>query len=312
MNIYDGGDDINFIYIIDPAKYRVFLEKGISKYLLKLLKTKYKARKIDQISRGDYVIGHVCGLNLQKLNYEDQEDMEAYISNIKDLIDDEYSYLYIEESLPLDIKRAIGDRLSIDLCEGREIRLYNIPYIIKALKSKWKDDIIKEEILIVSSDKDEVLKMIYSICDEFSFISVLALNDEDGQDVYEKVLDDLGISIYYPNRVNVSLKRYGLIINLEDDVFINLDQVKNKTIVIDFSERKPFSKVNRYVIEDISIDISDFDLDDNPWIGKEICSDLSKAFSKGSYKEFNRIYKDNELLTIIDFLNQSLKIKGGY
>lgn len=276
------------------------------------MKTKYKAKKIGQILRSDYLVGHICGVNLQGLNYEDQEEMEDYISSIKDIIDDEYNYLYIEESLPLNIKRAIADSLSIDLCEGRDIRLYNISYIIKALKSQWKDDIIKKEILIVTSDKDEVLEIIYSICDEFSFISVLGLNNEDGEDVYEKVLDDLGISLYYPNRVNISLKRYGIIINLEDNALINLKEVKNKAIVMDFSEIKPFSKVNRYVIEDISIDISDLGLDDNPWIGKEIGSDLFKSLSEGSYKRFNRIYKNDELLTIVDFLNQGLKIKGGY
>lgn len=238
--------------------------------------------------------------------------MEQYISNIKEVLDDEYNYIYIEESLPVNIKRTIADNLSIRLSDGYDVRLYNIPYIIEALKSKWKSDTIKKEILILSNNKDEAIGVIDSISNEFSFISVLGLNDSDGEDVYEKVLDDTGISVYFPKENNISLKKYGFIINTLDYVLINLKGIKNKAIIIDFSKTKPFSSVNRYVIEDVSIDISEIGLIDNPWIGKEVSSDLFNCFSNRDYKSFSRIYKNDDLFTVEDFLNQGLKIKGGY
>lgn len=310
--MYDGGDDIDLIYIIDPDKYRAFSEKGIHKYLLKLFNMKYKGKKIHQIFKEDHVICQVYGINLHSLNYHDEEDLEEYISQIKDVIDDEYTYIYIEESLPISVKKTIADSLSMRLSEGKDIRIYNIPYIIEALKSKWKRDTMKKEILIISNNKDEVIGVIDSISNEFSFISVLGLNDSDGEDVYKKILDDTGISVYFPNRDNISMKRYGLIINTLDDISISLKDIKNNAIIIDFSETKPFTGINRYVIEDVSIDISGLGLIDNPWIGKEVSSDLFQCFGEAQYKSFNRIYKNDDLFTIEDFLSQGQKIKGGY
>lgn len=280
--------------------------------MLKLINTKNKCKKIDQIIKDDNVIGQVYGINLKPLNYNDEEELEEYISKIKNCIDDEYLYLYIEESLPANVKKTIANALSIMLSSGNDIRLYNIAHIVEALKSKWKSDTMKKEILIISNSKDETIEVIESISNGFSFISVLGLNDLDGEDVYEKILDDTGISVYFPKKENISLKKYGLIINTLDDNFINLKDIKNKAIIIDFSETKPFSAANRYVIEDISIDIGEIGLIDNQWIGKEIRSDLFNCFNNKDYKSFSRIYKNKSLLTIDEFLNQGIKIKGGY
>lgn len=280
--------------------------------MFKLINIKYKGKKIQDIIKEDNVIGHIYGISLSQLDYSDEKSLDEYISKIKEVIDDEYNHIYIEESLPLNIKKIIADNLSINLANTKDIKLYNIPYIIEALKSKLKRDIIKEEILILSNDKEEVLWIIDSISSGFSFLSVLGLNDIDSEDVYEKVLDDIGISVYYPKADSVLLKRYGLIINTLDETSLNLKDVKNNTIIIDFSEGRPFVDTNRYVIEDIYLDISDLGLNDNPWIDKEVNSDLYKCLNNGDSKIFCRIYKKGDLFTIEDFVDQGFKIKGGY
>ncbi|NLY46528.1 MAG: hypothetical protein GX053_11185 [Tissierella sp.] len=274
---------------------------------------KYKGKMVYEIIKEDNVIGHIYGVNLSRLDYSDENDLNEYISRIKEIIDgDEYKYIYIEESLPLNIKKIIADNLSINLSDSKDIKMDNIPYIIEALKSKLKRDIIKEEILIISNNKDEVLWIIDSISDGLNFLSVLGLNDSDGEDVYERVLDDIGISIYFPKAKSITLKRYGLIINTIDDISINLKDIKNNTFIIDFSQARPFAGVNRYVIEDVSIDISDLAINDNLWIGKEVSSDLYKCLDDKDSRKFCRIYKSDNLFTMEDLVNQSFKIKGGY
>lgn len=214
--------------------------------------------------------------------------------------------------MPLSIKRIIADELSIRLPDSKDQKLYNIPYIVEALKAKLRRDIMKEELLILSNNKEEALWIIDIISSGFSFVSVLGLNDEDSEDVYEKILDGTGISVYFPKAESISLKRYGLLINTVDEASLNLRDIRNNTIIIDFSYGRPFVGVNRYVIDDVCMDINELGLNDNPWIGKEVNSDLYKCLNDSQYKRFCRIYRKGDLFTIEDFVNQSFKIKGGY
>ena len=306
-----GGDRIGLIYIIDPKRYRMFLEKGFNKYLFKFLIPKYRPKNLHDIIIRDKIVGHIYGINLKALDVTDDKYIEEYISIIKDEIEDDYTSIYIEEDLPLNIIKIIEDRLGIDKADYMDMRLFNIPYIIEALMSNTKGDIMKEEILIISNKKGEVLNLIEALSNRFNFISVLGLADNDGEDVYENVLDSIGISIYFPEFKNISLKRYWLIINTLDNLSTNLRDIKKKSIIIDFSSRKPFKGTNPYVIEDLSIDIRGLGLVANPWIGEEIDLDLYGSLFDNEYRKFCRIFNNGVYITIDNFTNQGIKIKGG-
>lgn len=306
-----GGDLIDLIYIIDPKKYREFLEKGFSKYLLKLLTPEYRPKNLHDIIIEDKIVGHIYGINLKALNTSEGKSIEEYISKIEEVIEYDYSSIYIEEDLPLDIIKIIENRLNVDKSDCMDIRLFNISYIIDALMSNKKPDIIKEEILIISNKKEEVLKIIDSLSNKLSFISVLGLDDIDGENVYEEILHNIGISIYFPQSKNISLKRYWLIINTLDDLSMEAIDIKNKAIIIDFSSTKPFKGANRYVIEDLSIDIRDLGLVDNPWIGKEVDLNLYGSLFGNECRKFCRILNNGAYITIDNFANQGIKIKGG-
>lgn len=272
----------------------------------------YKGRKIQEIIKDEEVVGHIYGFNLKPLKYDDEKELEQYISKIKEVIDVEYTSIYIEETLPLEVKKTIEDGLSIIHTDGKDIRIYNIPYIIEALIHKLKRDIIKEEILVLSNNKEECLKIIDPLSNEFSFISVFGLNEIDGEEVYEEILDNTGISVYLPQGNSISLRRYGLIINTVDHLSLTFKDIRKNAVIIDFSETKSFAGVNRYVIEDITIEISNLGFIDNPWINDEISSDLYRCLFKEEYRRFCRIFRDNSWITIDDFINQGNKIKGGY
>ncbi|MDR7870929.1 MAG: hypothetical protein RIN55_08735 [Tissierellaceae bacterium] len=306
-----GGDNIDLIYIIDPYKYRQLLEKGINKYLFKFVMPLYKANKIHDIIIEDNIIGHIYGINLKPLDFNNDENIEEYILNIKNVMDDEYGAIYIEEKLPLDVLEIIQSSLDVINQDDNDIRIFNIPFIIEALMLKMKRDIIKEEILIITNDKEEALKIIDLISNKFNFISVLGLNELDGESVYEEVLENTGISVYLPQSSMVSLRRYGLIINTLDNPSISLKGIRNNAIVIDFSSIKPFKGINKYVIEDLSFDLSDLGLNDNPWIDKEVKLNLYSCLFKGKNRRFCRVFNNGGLISIENFVNQGLKIKGG-
>lgn len=93
---------------------------------------------------------------------------------------------------------------------------------------------------------------------------------------------------------------------------LNYREVKYNAIIIDFSATKPFKGANRYVIEDISIDISDLGLVNNPWFSSEVGANLYNCLIKGEYRLFCRIINNGNLITIEDFVNKEHKIKGGF
>lgn len=273
---------------------------------------KYKEKRIQEIKIENKILGHICGVNLKPLNYSDEKELEEYINKIRQVMEDEYKKIYIEEEIPIDIRKKIKKGLSMGETNFMDIRIYNIPYILEGLITSFKGEMTKEELLIISNNKDECLRIIDGVFNSFSFISVLGLNEGDGESLYEEVLEATGISVYLPHYNNISLRRYGLIINTLDNLSIDLTDIKKKAIIMDYSQVKPFAGINRYVIEDISLNIGDLGLDENPWIGNEIDSDLFTSLFKKERQKFCRIYKNDSLLTINDFINQEFKIKGDY
>lgn len=263
------------------------------------------------MTKDQLYIGDVFGVNLIPLDTKDEDGLNKYIEIIKDIMHEEYTSLYIEESLSPELRENILDNLSIKGNRGKAIRIYNIPFIIGDIILEFGSKPM-EEVLIISNNVDEIINIIYSVADMFRFVSVMGLNSTEGETVYEEILDNIGISVYLVPREEVSFRRYGIIINtLEEDLTHSKDIGKN-IIIMDFSEKKPFKGINKYVIEDLSVDISHLELVDNPWIDKEIDSNLYDCLFQKGYNKFCRIIKDDTPFTINEFINQGLKIKGGY
>lgn len=224
----------------------------------------------------------------------------------------EFTWIYIEEDLPWKIRKKIEKELSLKGPEGMDIRLYNISYIVEDLVEKFRRNLREEEVLIISEDRSLCLKLIDEISSEFRFISVLGLDEQEGENLYEEVLESTGISVYLPQGKNISLNRYGLVINVLNKTIIDVDKINNRTIILDFGGRKLFEKANRYVIGDISLEIKGLGLAENPWISEEINSSLYECLFHGECRKYKRIYKGESLLTMDEFINQNPIIKGGY
>lgn len=285
----------------------------MNKYLFKLRMPQYRGRKLHDIIVEEKVAGYIYGMNLKPLDIQSKERVEEYISMINDVIEEDYTSIYIEEELPLETIRLIEEGLQIKKSEDKDLLIYNIPYIIDELKLKIKGDFFKEEILIISDKKEIVLKITDDLSGKFSFISVLGLNDIDVENVYEVVFENTGISIYYPQGNSISLKRYGLIINLLDEITKNYKDIRNNAIIMDFSDTKVLKGANRYVIEGIGFDISDVGLVDNPWISNEVSDNMYSCLFKEERRIFSKVLNNDELITIKDFLDQgSIRIKGWF
>lgn len=289
------------------------MSKGMKKYLFKLRVPQYRGRKLHDIIMEEKVEGYIYGINLKPLDICSKDKVEEYISMINDVVEEEYTSIYIEEELSLETIRLIEDSLSISKSEYKDLLIYNIPYIIDEFKLKIKGDFYKEEILILSDKKEIVLKITDALSEKFSFISVLGLNDSDRENVYEVVFENTGISIYYPQGNNISLRRYGLIINILDEFTKNYKDIRNNAIILDFSDTKVLKGFNRYVIEGIGFDISDVNLVDNPWISNEVSDSVYSCMFKGERRIFSKVLNNDELITIEDFLDQgSIRIKGRF
>src|SRR5699024_1305609 len=114
---------------------------------------------------------------------------------------------------------------SMEIPKGLDIKLYNIPLILKEISRIQKKDIGKEEVLIISSDRDNIIKTIDSISNVFNFISLIGLDKDEEDELCSEILKTRGLSIFQPKNLEKNLNRYNIIINLEEEFYIDKNQI---------------------------------------------------------------------------------------
>ncbi len=252
-----GGDDISLLYIAGSTTYRSYIEDKPYRYLFKIFLPILRPRILDELVIQEKNIGDIAGINLRDISYEKEDYLGRYLEAILKVKREDHKYIFIEE-LEFSgggIIKYIEDYTSLRFPTGKEIRLYNLPFIIEELGKNLHRNFQKEEILLISNNKEEIIDTIYSISHIFNFISIIGIDDEQGEEIYDIIFENTGLSIFQPKNVDNILKDYGVIVNLEDRLLFDEKNINRKTIIFDFSISRPLRTFEKnQIIYDIKLD----------------------------------------------------------
>lgn len=271
-----------------------------------------RPRAIGEIKKNDIVIGRVLGINTIDFSKLRGKNKEVYIKAIQELklADDKYIYFEEEDKLEKDFLDTIRHNSGLVFREGYDIRLYNVPFIIKEIYNALKRDINSGDLLIISSSKDEVFNLIQSLVTDFNFFTVHGMEESKKEEVYEEILVKTGVSIFQPSNIDRILKNYSTIINFSEEKKVDLNCIRNQALIIDFCKNKPFkllenSKKNVILIEDISLKVDNY----NEWITSYVSPSLFESLGEERCI-FSKIYTNNEFYNPSDFVRISIKKSG--
>src|SRR5699024_3270699 len=158
---------------------------------------------------------------------KDSYSLNKFISNILMFKGEDNKFIYIEEVNSMDIQaiERIQFETSMEIPKGLDIKLYNIPLILKEIFRIQKKYIGKEKVLMISSDRDNIIKTIDYISNVFNFISLIGLDKEEEDELCSEILKTRGLSIFQPKNLEKNLNRYNIIINLEEEFYIDKNQI---------------------------------------------------------------------------------------
>lgn len=305
------------IYIISHNRYKEFIKSGLYKYIPDFLLPKYWPRAIDNITKGEKIIGRVLGINLKPIDLSDGLCFDEYINSILNLKSDDDNLIYIEgiEDVDINIIKEIESRTSMTIPTGEKNWLYNLPILLKGLLQQLNENSFGDEVLIVCGDKEKTMQLIRTLPEDLRFISMIGNNEDVLEEIYETILDETGISLFQPSNIEHTIKDYNVIINLSDEAIWDFKSIRRKAIIFDLSNTKSLSKIveeykNNIIINSISISIKDTDILKNYWLGEQVSPRVYELLMADEFKKFYRIQWKSHNYSIEELINSEIKIKG--
>lgn len=300
------------LYVVGGDRYRAYLKKGRLKYLPNFLIPKIKSTNLGDIVKEGRAIGKVMGISTYPIGDLNESKLEKLVSNILEEIGPDYHKIYFEDfkGLKKEQEDYILESTGLSLTPGRDIRVFNVAYIISEIYDTLGKAVNSSDTLIISKDRDTHLELILLLMNKISFFTCLGLHSSIRDDIYDEIFKTTGVSIFQPIHIDKLIKNYGIIINFAEELEFDLGKIRNQALIIDFSKNKPFkilesSKKNVILIEDIRLEINGL----NSWIDGYVSPELFEAL--GEEKSiFSHIYANYGFYRLNDFINKLTKKSG--
>lgn len=252
------------------------------------------------------------GISTYPLGDLKESKLEYLVNIILDEITPDYNKIYFEDINGLNKEQVdyILESTGLFTPSGKDIRIFNLPYIISQLYDTLGKSINSNDTLIISKDREIHLDLILLLMNKISFFTCLGLHSSLREEVYDEIFKSTGVSIFQPIHIDKIIKNYGIIINFSEDLEFELRKIRNHALVIDFSKNKPFkklefSKKDVILIEDIRLEINGL----NNWIDGYTSPELFEALGVDR-SIFSHIYSNNDFYRVNDFVNRLSKKSG--
>lgn len=258
------------------------------------------------------VIGRVAGVNLKELDFSNEEDCDLFINGIESVKEEGDLNIYIEnlESLPEEVLKEVENRTNLKFCSGDDIRIGNLPILIREIYGSLARDINSTDTLIICDDKCIILEIIELLKDTINFFTIYGISDDKKEYFYDEVFINTGISIFQPKSIQRIIKNYGTIINFSDEIDLDKFDFSNHSVIIDFSDYKPLKifqnrKLDIFYIEDINLKSN---INSN-WIGEFVNPDVFATID-GRDSVLKQIYTKDSYYFIDDYIGK-IKVRKG-
>lgn len=257
----------------------------------------------------------VTGINVKAIDFDNNAQLDKYLEGIKEIITEEVSGIYIEgqEGLNGDILKYIEETINIKMFYGEDIKIKFLPIILKKTYRILKDNLEEKEILILDDNKERIKKTIKEISKYLGYISVIGLDRDQQDDLYDYILEETGISIFYPLNVDKIAGNYSIVVNFLDDVDYIFNKLRRNSLVFDFSNIEHESINNRPpYIQDFYFIFEGIEVEGRKIVNTKISSSLFEALSLGEYKGDILLYGDGKHYFLRNYIDNFVKIKGRF
>lgn len=256
----------------------------------------------------------VAGINIKPIDFNKEKDLDKYLEGVKGVITEEITGVYIEgqEKLDINILKYIEDNINVKVFYGQDIKIKFLPFVLNRFYRILNLKLEENELLIIDDDIDRIKRTIITLSKYLAYITVIGLEEEDKSKLYDYILEETGISIFYPSNIERIVGNYDIIINFKSNMDYLLSRAKKQTLVFDFSYG------NKEVINNRSPLIQDFyfkyrNIDGgNQFINSPISSSLFEALSLTEYNDDLFLYSHGRLYTIRNYVDNFIKFKGRF
>lgn len=232
---------------------------------------------------------------------------------IKKVKNEDDTKLFIEgqENFDRETLDYIREFTGMEIFDGENIKIKNLPLVLREVYTLLGEDIQEKEILIVCDDKDKAKKIVKKIAKDLKFITIIGYGQENHEEIYEYILEETGLSLFYTLNIDRILENYSIIINLMDNVDIDFTKVRRNCIVFNFSKGNFSSNIKRPpFIEDFAFDLKDLGINSNEWLNSKSSSNLFESLIEIKTQNAKYIFAGNNYYSTKDYINLYMKIKG--
>lgn len=194
--------------------------------------------------------------------------------------------------------------------------IYFIPTFLKEFYNLLESKLTDKEVLIISDDSSLTYDLIRNLSDEVRFLTVIGEDEKWIEDISHKIYETKGLAIFYTKNINRILKKYDIIINLSEYIFVDVDKLRGNVIVFDLSYEhiltKQIKKSNKkiLVIEDFLFYYEQLLLERQFFeIKKEIPSYKYEVFEKKSIKDLKKVLVNGVGYSLEDLIDEKIKKK---
>jgi len=305
-----------FIYIVSAKTYfdelrTKKLYKHIPEFIFKKVDSKLYGDIVNEFKVKDETIGYGVGLTIiENLGEEEllcriEESLENKLP-IKKL-----NSIIFEKNYNLSLtKKLIDKKILISTDRPKEIKVQTIPLVLKRILENIDEFNMETELLIIPKVEEDIDCLLHKIYSDIKFISIYTENEELGNKIINKVMNDTGLAIGIISDIS-KINRFDIIINFKDDIKFK-KWVKQKSIIFNIYNNISYNNNKGIVIDDFTFDNSGEIKNTNIRINeiKEIPSIIYSYNNKFAEKDFRRLRVGKNLYSMKEFCDKySMKTK---
>ncbi|CCQ94800.1 hypothetical protein CULT_2040006 [[Clostridium] ultunense Esp] len=313
-----GGIIIGFLYIIGEKTYFAHFYSGLMRIVPKKCIPTTRVKILEHIRNNDgNIIGRVGGVFLNSLNMGKKGMVEEFVLAIEEFKNENTNSLIMENLslLNKDDVKLIEKRTGLKIINGIKVLTFFLPLVLKEICKGLNENLKEKEVLIIGEDEILTKQIIEALYKEVRFITLAGDYGDIIGDISEYIMEKTGLSIFYSKKVDKILTNYSIIINLKDNYYLNVNKLRQKAIIFDFSISKGIrNQANEsrgtIIIEDFMFKIDYLDIKKNKFINVLIPSYFYEQFNRLEPKDFAGLSIGGEFYNIESFLDYQIRIKG--
>lgn len=294
-----------------------YYKRGWFKYVPERFIPIIRPKIIDTINKEGNIIGRVAGINLKPIDLKEEKLLNEYIQAIIKLNQEQNKTLIIEDYNHIDKESVdeIRKKTNMRIFTGENTKIKSIPIAIKEIYNLLKEDLKKQEILVISDRKAIAKDIIKSFSKEVRFITTIGDTEENIEEIYNSILEETGLSLFHSSNIEKILSNYSIIVNLKDTLDFNISKLRKSAIVFDLSHSKIFKTADKgrntyHVIEDFIFQLDSLGIEDTIWINNKLSSNIYESLNEKQDLKFYQIYSNGDYYYLRDFVNLVIRAKG--